>query len=137
MRTGSLIGNVHVVDNGDRPGAPETAGAIPPCRVIGGQVVNWLALGIDWRSPTYQVFVADVRGEAVDKRVLFPKIYDSPALVGRGYWWGATVDAAVPGVYEYTLALKLGASLTLDQKLHLDVRDDFTMAEPFETPSPG
>jgi hypothetical protein len=125
LRHGRLDGYIHVLDNALEHGA--TPGTTV---IVGNQIANWLVRGIDWKSPVYYAAIKEVKGEAVDKQILVPRIFDSPSLAGNGYWWGGTVDARFPGVYGYTLSIDLGGTLTLDWPLHLDVRTGFIMSEP-------
>lgn len=134
LKAKSLEGHIYGLDTNGRDGSQGQGTGRLVTRVVGNQVVNWLVRGIDWRSPTYYAYLRAVKGEAVDKQVLIPQLYDSPSLAGRGYWWGGTVDARVPGTYDYTLSINLGDVMTLDWTLTLDVQDGFTMGEPLDLP---
>lgn len=134
LRAKSLAGNVYGLDTNGPHGTQGQGTGRLTTGITGNQVVNWLVRGIDWRSPRYYALVRAVKGEAVEKQILIPQLYDSPSLIGRGYWWGGTVDARVPGVYEYALSIDLGGELCLDCPLYLDVKNGFTMAEPFAQP---
>lgn len=131
LNTNSLSGNVHCFDTSDASAQQSFDGSSHTTNVIDNQIVNWLAQGIDWLNPEYSgAYISAIKGEAVDKRVLFPTLYDSPSLLNRGYWWGGMVVAREPGVYQYTLTIALNKVRSLDLNLYLDVTEGFIMSEP-------
>ncbi len=128
LETGSLAGNVYSVDNNRVNGSSGQGTGCLTTVVVGCQVMNWLVGPIDWTKPEMSVSVKGVGGEAVEKGILIPQLFDSPELGGGfGYWWGANAEATVPGVYGYTLTLNIANQLNLDWELRLDVRPGFTM----------
>jgi hypothetical protein len=137
LKAKSLAGNVYCIDTSDRS-TPETLDSSTfITNVIDNQVVNWLVVGIDWKQDgAYYAEVKDIKGEAVDKGVLFPTLYDSPSVMGRAYWWGGMVVARVPGIYKYTMTIRLSNIMSFDLDLYLDVTEGFVMSEP-ATPAPA
>lgn len=130
LKAKSLAGNVYSIDTSDRS-TPETLDSSTfITNVIDNQVVNWLVVGIDWKNEAYYAEVKDIKGEAVDKGVLFPTLYDSPSVAGRAYWWGGMVVARVPGIYKYTMTISLSKIMCLDLNMYLDVKEGFVMSEP-------
>lgn len=133
LQSRTFAGHTHMIDNvvdaasGER--APNTT------LIVGNQVLNWLLMPIDWSNPAFTADITDITGEAVDKQILVPQLFDSPAIVGRGYWWGGTVDARLPGHYGYNLKVSLGSQFCLDLPMQLDVRTGFAMSEPSDQQS--
>lgn len=126
----SLRGNAYLVDNFRFMGSTGQGTENLTTTVIGNQVVNWLVGGIDLSGTQPTPVLESIGGEAVDKQIMVPQLFDSPALDGSmGLWWGATVDSNVPGKYGYTLHFNIGGSkLVLNSTL--DVQTGFTMEVP-------
>jgi hypothetical protein len=51
--------------------------------------------------------ITDIRGQAVDEKIMYPSEYGSPDLVTDGWYWSATVDTSRPGTYSYTMQIQL------------------------------
>lgn len=51
--------------------------------------------------------ITDIKGEAVDKKVIFPAQYGCPVPIKNGWYWCATVDTNQTGIYEYDMSLLL------------------------------
>ena len=61
--------------------------------------------------------IADIAGEAVDLRVIYPAQYGSPDLFSDGLYWSATVDTNKVGHFAYTLYITLFYSEPVDGKM--------------------
>jgi hypothetical protein len=61
--------------------------------------------------------IADIAGEAVDLRVIYPAQYGSPDLFSDGLYWSATVDTNKVGHFAYTLYITLFYSEPMDGKM--------------------
>jgi len=127
INANSLAGNIYVVDNNRLIGSTGQGTAALTTTVVGCQIVNWLVSGIDWSNPLMYAFINNIKGEAVEKQIMIPQLFDSPAIGSMGYWWGGTVDAIIPGKYSYTLSIDLGGKMNLDWNLYLDVQTGFIM----------
>jgi hypothetical protein len=89
-----------------RAGAGPLADAAPtPLDVLGNEVGADLDEG-ETRYHPY-VTIANITGEAVDRRVLFPAQYGSPALNSAGLYWSASIDTNQIGAFSYTLWITL------------------------------
>jgi hypothetical protein len=51
--------------------------------------------------------IYNITGEAVDKGVIYPAQYGSPSPVKGGWYWCASVNTAITGIYTYTLHITL------------------------------
>jgi hypothetical protein len=51
--------------------------------------------------------LADIRGDAVDKGVIYPALYGSPEPQSEGWYWSAAVDTSKVGRHDYTLEIIL------------------------------
>jgi hypothetical protein len=61
--------------------------------------------------------IADIAGEAVDLRVIYPAQYGSPDMFSDGLYWSATVDTNKVGHFAYTLYITLFYSEPLNDKM--------------------
>jgi hypothetical protein len=61
--------------------------------------------------------IADIAGEAVDLRVIYPAQYGSPDLFSDGLYWSATVDTNKVGYFAYTLYITLFYSEPVEGKM--------------------
>jgi hypothetical protein len=57
----------------------------------------------------------DISGEAVDQGVIYPDQYGSPDLVNDGWYWAATVNTAITGIFAYTMHITLHRYSAKDQ----------------------
>lgn len=48
-------------------------------------------------------YLENITGEAVDKGVMFPTQEGTPIHIKDGWYWCATIDTRVPGLYEYEM----------------------------------
>lgn len=108
LESGSLDGNIYLVDNNTHAGSTGQGTQDLVTHIEGSQIMNWLVLGLDLAGPP--VTLEKVGGEAVRKNVMVPQQFESPELgEGLGLWWGATVDSKCDGKeFEYTLKFKVG-----------------------------
>ncbi len=51
--------------------------------------------------------INEITGEAVDKGIIYPDQYGSPDLVNDGWYWAATVNTGITGIYGYTMHITL------------------------------
>ncbi|GGH67272.1 hypothetical protein HNQ91_001690 [Filimonas zeae] len=51
--------------------------------------------------------ITNITGEAVDKGVIYPAQYGTPAPIKGGWYWCASVNTYMTGVYSYTLHITL------------------------------
>lgn len=134
----SLSDCTYLMDNNRNAGSTGEGTGQLVVRVVGSQIMNWLAIGLG--SSSVAVALWKIGGDAVDQQVMVPLLFDSPTWDNSGgYWWGAMVDANSPGVYNYTLYFNVreyNADWTVkkDTKLEyvtsIDVRSPFTMDTP-------
>jgi hypothetical protein len=62
----------------------------------------------DYSSISYPPpLLANITGEAVDKKIIHPARYGSPDIVTDGWYWSASVDTSRPGTYAYTMEIHL------------------------------
>lgn len=101
LAEGTLANNIYAVDNYKFNGSTGQGTRNLTTYVCGNQILNWLATGIDIFG-TYPM-LEGIDGDAVEKQIMVPQQFQSPDLYGLGLWWGATVDARVSGIYNYTL----------------------------------
>jgi hypothetical protein len=73
--------------------------------------------GADARIYFPNPVIADIAGEAVDLRVIYPAQYGSPDLFSEGLYWSATVDTNKVGHFAYTLYITLFYSEPMDGKM--------------------
>jgi hypothetical protein len=138
----SLSGCTYLMDNNRNAGSTGEGTGQLVVRVVGSQIMNWLAIGLG--SDSVAVALWKIGGDAVDQQIMVPLLFDSPTWNNSGgYWWGAMVDANSPGVYNYTLYFNIreyNADWTVkkDTKLEyvtsIDVQSPFTMET---APSPA
>lgn len=138
----SLSGCTYLMDNNRNAGSTGEGTGQLVVRVVGSQIMNWLAIGLG--SASTAVALWKVGGDAVDQQIMVPLLFDSPTWNNSGgYWWGAMVDANNPGIYNYTLYFNIreyNADWTVkkDTKLEyvtsIDLRSPFTMDA---SPSPA
>lgn len=127
LRTGSLQGNTYLVDNNRVKGSSGQGTGQLTTQVVGNQIMNWLASGIDVSRQQPFPVLESIGGEAVEKQVMVPLLFDSPALDGLlGLWWGASVDANVSGKYDYTMFFDIGG-VKMEFVSSVNVVQDFTM----------
>lgn len=127
LRSGSLQGNTYLVDNNRVNGSSGQGSGQLTTQVVGNQIVNWLASGIDLSGQQPFPVLESIGGEAVEKQVMVPLLFDSPALDGNlGLWWGASVDANVSGKYNYTMFFDIGG-VKMEFVSSVNVVQDFTM----------
>lgn len=127
LRAGSLQGNTYLVDNNRVNGSSGQGSGQLTTQVVGNQILNWLASGIDLSGQQPFPVLENIGGEAVEKQVMVPLLFDSPALDGNlGLWWGASVDANVSGRYSYTMYFDIGG-VKLELVSSINVAQDFTM----------
>lgn len=51
--------------------------------------------------------VTNIRGEAVEKKVLYPAQYGTPIDLNSGWYWSASIDTNLAGRYRYTMDILL------------------------------
>jgi hypothetical protein len=51
--------------------------------------------------------ISDIKGEAVEKNVLFPCQLGTPVYINNGWYWCATANTAKVGLYSYTMHITL------------------------------
>ena len=51
--------------------------------------------------------ITDITGEAVDEGILYPAQYGTPVPINAGWYWSATASTSRPGVYSYTMHIKV------------------------------
>lgn len=51
--------------------------------------------------------ITDITGEAVDEQIIFPAAYGSPDMVTDGWYWAASIATSRPGIYAYTMHVRL------------------------------
>jgi hypothetical protein len=51
--------------------------------------------------------IIGVRGEAVDRSVMFPALYASPNFYSEGWYWSATIDTSKVGRHSYILDVQI------------------------------
>jgi len=51
--------------------------------------------------------ITDITGEAVDEGILYPAQYGTPVPINAGWYWSATASTQRPGVYSYTMHIKV------------------------------
>lgn len=51
--------------------------------------------------------ITNITGEAVDKGVIYPAQYGTPAPIKGGWYWCASVNTYMTGVYSYTMHITL------------------------------
>lgn len=69
---------------------------------------SMLALDNDGEEfDSFMPILADITGEAVEKGIIYPARYGTPVPVDEGWYWSASVDAHVPGIYTYTMHIDL------------------------------
>ncbi|WP_444667269.1 hypothetical protein [Cereibacter changlensis] len=68
--------------------------------------------------------IVAIRGEAVEKGVIFPALYGSPDFYTEGWYWSASVDTNKVGLHDYILDLRLlrptrsGGAVTWAPEIH-------------------
>jgi hypothetical protein len=138
LLTQSLSGCTYLMDNNRHAGSTGEGTGRLVVRVVGSQIMNWLAIGLG--SNSVAVALWKIGGDAVDQQIMVPLLFDSPTWNNSGgYWWGAMVDANAPGKYNYTLYFNIreynaDGSVKKDTKLeyvsYVDVQSPFTMDTP-------
>ncbi|MFQ3235712.1 MAG: hypothetical protein ACI9C4_001274 [Paraglaciecola sp.] len=78
---------------------------------VTGQLVSSEDMSAIYMPPV----INDISGEAVDKGVIFPDQYGSPDLVNDGWYWAATVNTRITGVFAYTMHITLHQYSAKDQ----------------------
>jgi hypothetical protein len=127
LAANSLQGHAYLVDDNRHMGSTGQGTGNLTTVVVGCQIVNWLIAGIDLSGTQPFPALEAIGGDAVAMQIMIPQLFDSPALDGsRGLWWGGTVDAAIPGIYKYTLHVNI-AGTRLSLEAAVDVRTGFTM----------
>jgi hypothetical protein len=61
--------------------------------------------------------IANIAGEAVDLRVIYPAQYGSPDLFSDGLYWSATVDTNKIGIFSYTIFVTLFSLENVDDNI--------------------
>lgn len=51
--------------------------------------------------------ITDITGEAVDEGILYPAQYGTPIPINAGWYWSATASTLRPGVYSYTMHIRV------------------------------
>jgi hypothetical protein len=137
LKANTLHGNTYLIDNYRFRGSTGEGTEQLTTAVIGSQILNWLVAGIDLSGQQPIPVLESIGGEAVERQILVPQLFDSPALDGAlGLWWGATVDANVGGKYGYTLYLDM-AGRKMEFVSAIDVRPGFTMHRESARPLEG
>lgn len=126
LKQGNLQGCTYLVDNYRFKGSTGQGTGQLRTKVIGCNIMNWLITGLDYSGNQPMPALFSIGGEAVDKQIMVPQLFDSPALGDLGLWWGATVDAQVAGTYRYTLGISLGAA-KMEYESSVYVEPGFTM----------
>lgn len=127
LKAGSLSGHTYLVDNARTTGSTGEGTNHLVTRVEGNRIMNWLVSGIDIFGNQPNPVLVKICGEAVERQVMVPQLFDSPALDGsRGLWWGASVDANTSGTHSYTLVFQIG-NRELDFVSSIEVVPGFTM----------
>lgn len=127
----TLHGNSYLIDNNRFMGSSGQGSEQLTTMVVGSQILNWLVIGIDLSGQQPFPVLEKIGGEAVDKQIMVPQLFDSPALDGGlGLWWGATVDANVAGKYNYTLYFDI-SGVKMELVSSIFIQSGFTMLKEF------
>jgi hypothetical protein len=59
------------------------------------------------RLSSFSAQIVGIRGEAVDRGIIFPAQYESAAEGNEGWYWSATVNTNIQGIYSYLLDIHL------------------------------
>lgn len=51
--------------------------------------------------------ISNITGEAIEKKVLYTAQYGTPLSEKDGWYWSATVDTNITGIYSYTMYITL------------------------------
>jgi len=115
----TLSGNCYFVDNNRYAGSTGEGSGRLVTMVNGNQILNWLVFPLDVFNATGFAYLANVSGDAVEKGVIVPQVFESPEFDTRGLWWGASVGANVAGEYRYTLTINVsGVDMDVDAFIH-------------------
>lgn len=52
-------------------------------------------------------YITNITGEAVDEGILYPAQYGTPIAIKDGWYWSATASTHKPGLYSYTMHIRL------------------------------
>ena len=126
LKANTLRGNAFLIDNYRFKGSTGEGSEKLCTAVIGNQIMNWLISGIDMSGQQPTPVLENIGGEAVEKQIMVPQLFDSPALENLGLWWGATVDANAAGKYDYTLFINI-AGTKMELVSSVNVQPGFTM----------
>ena len=108
QNTGTLIGNCNLIDNNRVRGSSGEGSGQLVTHVEGSQIVNWLVLPADIFNGGSSPYITKIGGEAVDKGIMVPRVFESPEFGSLGIWWGANVTTNHEGLYHYTLTFNVG-----------------------------
>jgi hypothetical protein len=84
-----------------------------------GEMVSESADSSDVAQPA--PFIIGIFGEAVEKGIIYPALYGSPDENTSGLYWAATVSSYSPGIYKYTLMVRLYRLLSDGALSHFDL----------------
>lgn len=129
LNANTLQGHSFLIDNYRFKGSTGQGSEQLCTAVIGSQILNWLITGLDFSGVQPTPALENIGGEAVDKQIMVPQLFDSPSLVNLGLWWGATVDANAAGKYNYTLFIDIGGT-KMELVSSINVQPGFTMETP-------
>jgi hypothetical protein len=104
----TLIGNCYLIDNNRFRGSSGQGTDRLVTVVEGNQVMNWLVAPADIFNATSLPYLTKIHGEAVERGIIAPQIFESPEVGTRGLWWGGIVSTNKEGLYNYTLTFDVG-----------------------------
>lgn len=104
----TLVGNCYLIDNNRFRGSSGEGSDQLITFVEGNRVMNWLVLPADIFNATSIPYLTKIGGEAVEKGIMSPKVYESPEFDTRGLWWGGNVVTNQEGLYRYILTYNVG-----------------------------
>jgi hypothetical protein len=125
LRDGTLTGNAYCLDNNRYRGSAHQGTDHLITHIDGQQTFNWLVAPADIFNSIGFPYITHVSGEAVDKGILVPQMFESPEFQSRGLWWGAAACAAVTGDYSYILTIG-GFGTSMDLKCYFHARRGFS-----------
>ena len=107
LRDGTLTGNCNLVDNNRYRGSTGEGTDQLVTFIQGNQVANWLVLPADIFNPIGVPYIEKISGEAVDKGIMAPQVFESPEFQTLGLWWGSNINTGVEGLYHYTITFNV------------------------------